>query len=92
MKLLPAVDTEKIAALKTAVPKIDVYTEYAGERPMEKVNTDPRSLLKSDSQIEWEIGKLLEKVKKVIAPKPAIPTPAKKRAEPGKHWIEMRYK
>jgi len=94
MKLDPALDVEKIERMKTGIPDIGIFSEITGEGPFPKTAADvnPRDLLKSDSQIEWEIGKLLEKVKKVMAPKPAIPTPAKKRAEPGKHWIETRYK
>ena len=65
-KLLPELDAEKIAALKAGIPRIDVYMEHTGERSMEKINTDPRSLLPSDSQIEWSIGKLNEKFKKIM--------------------------
>jgi len=36
MKLLPAVDAERIAAMKAGIPRIDVYKEYTGERPMKK--------------------------------------------------------
>ncbi len=52
--------------MKTGVPDIEVYTEFTGEKPMERTNTDPRSLLPSDSQMEWEIGKLNEKFKKLM--------------------------
>jgi len=94
MRIDPVLDVEKIERMKAGIPDINTYSEIKGERPFPKTAADvnPRDLLKSDSQIEWEIRKLLEKVKKVMAPKPAIPTPAKKRAEPGKHWIETRYK
>ena len=66
MKLTPALDAEKIERMKAGVPSIDVYTEVTGEKPMEKINTDPRSLFKSDSQMDWELGKLNEKFKKVM--------------------------
>jgi hypothetical protein len=66
MKLAPALDAERIAELKAAHPRIDRYTEYSVEKPMEKINTDPRSRLKSDSQMDWEIGKLNEKFKKLM--------------------------
>jgi hypothetical protein len=78
MKLLPAVDAEKIAALKAGIPKIDIYTQYAGEKPMEKLNTDPLSMLPSDSEMKWSIGKLNEKFKELMG----RPAPAK-RAEAG---------
>ncbi len=65
-KLLPAVDLERIARLKTAIPKTDVFTEFSGEKAAERINADPRSLLPSDSQMDWTIGKLNEKVKKLL--------------------------
>jgi hypothetical protein len=34
MKLTPALDLQKIEALKKGIPPIDVYTEYTGEKPM----------------------------------------------------------
>ena len=66
MELCPALDLEKIAELKSRIPSIDDYQEFTGEKPMERINTDPRSLLPSDSQMEWEIGKLNEKFKKLM--------------------------
>jgi len=66
MKLEPALNIQKIQDLKEGVPDIEVYTESTGEKPMERINTDPRSLLPSDSQMEWEIGKLNEKFKKLM--------------------------
>ena len=58
MKLAPAVDAEKIAALKAGVPKIDVYTEYTGEKPFPRVNTVSRT--------DWSIGRLNEKFKELM--------------------------
>ena len=66
MKLCPELDLEKIEELKGKIPQIDVYREYVGEKPMERINTDPRSLLPSDSQMEWELGELNEKIKKLM--------------------------
>jgi len=68
MKLTPALDLQKIEEMKAAVPKIDVYTEYTGEKPygFTIANVNPRLLLPSDSQMEWEIGKLNEKFKKLM--------------------------
>ena len=34
MKLTPALDLQKIEGMKTALPKIDIYTECTGEKPM----------------------------------------------------------
>ncbi len=36
MKLVPVLDVEKIEKMKKAVPSIDVYTEYTGEKSMPK--------------------------------------------------------
>ena len=58
MKLAPAVDAEKIAALKAGVPKIDVYTEYTGEKPLPRVNPVSRT--------DWSIGRLNEKFKELM--------------------------
>ena len=66
MKLIPALDVDRIEALKRRIPDIDEMTEVSGERPFPRVNTDPRSLLKSDSQLDSELGKLNEKFKKVM--------------------------
>ena len=66
IKLSPAVDVEKIERMKAGVPNIDVYQEVTGEKPFPRIDTDPRSLFKSDSQMDWELGKLNEKFKKVI--------------------------
>lgn len=68
MKHAPALDAEKIAELKTGIPRIDVYTEFTGEKPygFTVANVNPRLLLKSDSQINWEIGKLNQKFKELM--------------------------
>ncbi len=66
MKLSPELDRARIEGMKAGIPRIDVYTESTVEKPMEKVNTDPRSLLPSDSEMQWSIGKLNEKFKKVM--------------------------
>jgi hypothetical protein len=58
MKLLPAMDAERIAALKTNIPKIDVYTEYTGEKPLPRVNPV--------SRMDWSIGRLNEKFKELM--------------------------
>ena len=58
MKLAPALDAERIAALKAGIPKIDVYTEYVGEKPFPRVNTV--------SPTDWSIGRLNEKFKELM--------------------------
>ncbi|NQT55493.1 MAG: hypothetical protein HQ551_04625 [Desulfobacteraceae bacterium] len=45
MKLEPILDVAKIEKMKKKIPDIDIYTEFAGEKPLEKVNTDPFSVL-----------------------------------------------
>jgi len=66
MKLTPELDAERIQALKTGIPDISEMKETNWEKPLPRVNADPQSLLPSDSQIEWEIGKLNEKFKKLM--------------------------
>jgi hypothetical protein len=58
MKLAPALDAEKIAELKAGIPKIDVYTEYVGEKPFPRVNTV--------SPTDWSIGRLNQKFKELM--------------------------
>ena len=58
MKLAPAVDAERIAGLKVGIPKIDVYTEYTGEKPLPRVNTVSRT--------DWSVGRLNEKFKELM--------------------------
>jgi hypothetical protein len=64
MKLSLILDVKKIEAIKKGITEINVYTESTGERPMEKVNTNPLSMLPSDGELEWRIGSVMEKVKK----------------------------
>ncbi|OGQ00354.1 MAG: hypothetical protein A2Z40_05705 [Deltaproteobacteria bacterium RBG_19FT_COMBO_60_16] len=68
MKLTPELDLAKIEAMKSRIPRIDVFTEYVGDESMERTiaDFDSRMALKSDSQIEWEIGKLNDKFKKIM--------------------------
>jgi len=58
MKLAPAVDAERIAGLKAGIPKIDVYMEYTGEKPLPRVNTVSRT--------DWSIGRLKEKFEELM--------------------------
>ncbi|MFH0789565.1 MAG: hypothetical protein V2B13_18390 [Pseudomonadota bacterium] len=67
MKLWPEFHIEGIQELKDELPSIDVYQEVTGQKPAwPRINTDPRSLFKSDSQMDWELGKLNEKFKKLM--------------------------
>lgn len=67
MKLAPKLDQEKIEKLKAGIPKTNAFTETTGEKviPGSK-DVNPRHLLKSDSQLEWELGKILKKFEKII--------------------------
>jgi hypothetical protein len=66
MKLEPVLDVEKIERMKAGVPGIEIYSEVTGEKPLPRVNTDPRSLLPSDDQLNWQLGKLNEKFQKLM--------------------------
>ena len=67
LKLSPVLDLKKIEGLKKRIPDIEVYLESTGERALPgSKGINPRHLLKSDSQIDWEIGKIHEKIKKVM--------------------------
>ena len=66
MKLVPEIDLEKIETLKAGIPDIATLTEITREKPLPRINTDPRSLLPSDSEMDWKFGKLMEKAKKIL--------------------------
>jgi hypothetical protein len=67
LKLSPEFHIEGIQELKDALPSIEVYQEVTGEKPLPRPwAVNPRDFLKSDSQMEWEMGKLNEKFKKVM--------------------------
>jgi hypothetical protein len=67
MKLSPEFHIEGIQELKDGIPSIEVFQEVSGQKPAwPRINTDPRSLFKSDDQLSWELGKLNEKFKKVM--------------------------
>jgi len=67
MKLEPELDLQKIEAIKAGIPDIGVYTESTGKKPLPgSKGINPRWLLKSDSQLDWTIGKLTEKFKKLM--------------------------
>lgn len=58
MKLCPAVDLPGIETLKAGIPRIDVYKESVGERPMEKW-PNPSFLARMANEFDERIGKLL---------------------------------
>jgi uncharacterized protein with PIN domain len=67
LKLSPEFHIEGIQELKDALPSIEVYQEATGEKPLPgSKGINPRDLLKSDSQLGWELGKLNEKFKKLM--------------------------
>jgi hypothetical protein len=66
MRLIPELDMGRIEELKEKVPRIDVYQEYIGEKPIPDINVNPRMLLPSDSQMDWEIAKINERYKEIM--------------------------
>ncbi|MGA2462771.1 MAG: hypothetical protein ABSH06_00265 [Thermodesulfobacteriota bacterium] len=67
LKLSPEFHIEGIQELKDKLPSIEVYQEVSGESPAwPRINTDPLNLFKSDSQLDWEMGKLNEDFKKLM--------------------------
>jgi hypothetical protein len=72
MKFEPELDSARIDALKNGIPTIDNYEGVEGEKPLEgSGNVDPLKLMKSESQTDWELGKLNEKFKKIMTRKAA---------------------
>jgi hypothetical protein len=67
MKLTPDLDAERVEALRKGIPDADELTEAAGEKPLPgSRGINPLHLLKSDDQLDWEMGKIAEKFKKVM--------------------------
>jgi Skp family chaperone for outer membrane proteins len=67
LKLSPEFHIEGIQELKDALPSIEVYQEVSGEKPLPgSKGINPRHLLKSDSQLDWEMGKLNERFEKLM--------------------------
>lgn len=73
MKLSPALDLQKIEAMKKAIPDISVYSEYTGGKAMEGSKGQSfASYFPSADQTDWQVSKLLEKGDKILsAPKRA---------------------
>jgi hypothetical protein len=69
MKLIPELNLARIEKFKAGLPRIDIFREFSGEKPMERIDANPR--FKSDDQLAWEMGKLLKKGKELLArPRP----------------------
>lgn len=66
MKLNPAFDAGRLEELKAGLPDADEMREHSTEKPMEPGPPDPLKLLPSDSQIDWQLGKLTERFKRVM--------------------------
>lgn len=64
MKMTPELNLQKIEQLKAGMPKIDIYSEFTGEKPFPKINTAPPR--KSDSHWAYELSKLDEKFQKIM--------------------------
>jgi hypothetical protein len=60
MKIIPAFDMEKVETLKKGIPPIDIYTEYTGERPVDK-GPNMRMLARISQTFDKKIEKLLNK-------------------------------
>ena len=66
MKLSPVLDADRIESLKKGIPDVNEMRETSGDKPMPSIITNPRLLMKSDDHLEWELGKLNEKFKKLM--------------------------
>jgi hypothetical protein len=71
MKLTPDPDADRIETLRKGIPDADELTESTGKKPLPgSKGISFASQFKSDSQQDWEVGKLLERGKKILsAPK-----------------------
>jgi hypothetical protein len=67
MKLTPDLDAELIEVLQKGIPDANEMTEATGEKPLPgSKGVNPLHLLPSDSEMDWRMGKLNEKFKKVM--------------------------
>jgi hypothetical protein len=66
MKLVPALDADRIDAMKKGVPNVDEVLETVTDKPLPRVNTDWRSQFPSDDELSWRMGRLLDKSKKIL--------------------------
>lgn len=67
LKLSAGFHIEGIQKLKDALPSIEVYREVSGTKPLPgSKGINPLHLLPSDSEMDWKLGKLTEKFKKVM--------------------------
>jgi len=67
MKLTPEFDMGKIEALKKGIPDINIFTENTNVKPLPgSKGVNPLHLFKSDSEMDWTIGKLMKKAEKIL--------------------------
>ncbi len=66
MRFEPVFDATLIDELKRGVPSVGEMLEVTHTTALPAVVIDERALLKSDSQLDWEIGRLLAKCKKIL--------------------------
>jgi hypothetical protein len=67
LKLSPEFNIDGIKKIKDEIPSLEVFEEISGEKPLPgSKGINPRDLLKSDSQLDWEMGKLNEDFKKLM--------------------------
>jgi len=69
MRFEPVLDMARIDELKRNIPDVDAMEESKADKPLPRVNTDPRILLPLNSELDWKLGKLTEKFKKVMGRK-----------------------
>ena len=66
-KLQPAFPVDKIETLKKNIPNTDEMTETSSEKPMDgSKGVRPRDLLISDDQLDYEMGQLDVKTRKIL--------------------------
>lgn len=66
VKLIPVLDVDRIEAIKAGIPDPNEMTEISADKPLPGgKDINPLSLLPSADEMDWKIGKLKEKVKKL---------------------------
>jgi hypothetical protein len=67
LKLSRKFNIEGIKKIKDEIPSIEVFEETSGEKPLPgSKGVNPRSLLPSDSEMDWKVGNLMEKFKRIM--------------------------
>jgi hypothetical protein len=52
--------------MKAGIPDSSEMRETTGEKPFPRINIDSRKLLPSDSGMDWKMGKIIDKVNKLM--------------------------